>query len=310
MKSSRLAKNWKVFCLLSLAIWASCVHLVNAAPLQVTVVLSEDSPAYQAFSQALHEQLHDKNISLSTAALTAPLPSEGLSIGVGMKAATALAASNAPAILNVLIPKSGHDKLLRDGHPRAAQFSSIFIEQPTDRQIHFAVAALPAKSRIGVLFDANQALDVAGLKREVKQHNHSLVMQEVSADMPLAEALQALLQHSDALLALPNPAIYNANTLRNILLTTYRAGIPLVGFSPSYVKAGALCAVFSSPEHIATQAAQWIRNFATSHTLPAAQYPQLFDVAVNEQVARSLSIAMPSSDELRLALRALMGDTP
>ena len=41
--------------------------------------------------------------------------------------------------------------------------------------------------------------------------------------------------------------------MRNILLTSYRRGVPLVGLSQAYVNAGALAAIFSTTEQLAEQ---------------------------------------------------------
>jgi putative ABC transport system substrate-binding protein len=106
------------------------------------------------------------------------------------------------------------------------------------------------------------------------------------------------------LLALPDAEIYNTVTIRNILLTTYRNKVPLIGFSPGYVKAGALCAVFSTPAQIAEQSLGIIQEYAETHTLPAAQYAKEFEVTVNEQVAHSLGLNIRSVSQLRREIGA------
>jgi putative tryptophan/tyrosine transport system substrate-binding protein len=112
------------------------------------------------------------------------------------------------------------------------------------------------------------------------------------------DALQKVLKRSDLLLALPEPAIYNSSTLRNILLSTYHARIPLIGFSSAHVKAGAICAVFSTPEQLASQTGTVVLNFIATSILPPEQYPKFFEIAVNERVAKSLAIGIKKPDEL------------
>ena len=53
-------------------------------------------------------------------------------------------------------------------------------------------------------------------------------------------------ENSEVLLGVPDGVIYNSNNIRNILPSSYRRGIPLIGFSQGYVRAGAffVCAVF------------------------------------------------------------------
>lgn len=289
------------------------VSSLQAAPLAITVVLSENTGAYREFSDKLQETLSGKNVAF--AVIDSPngsVPATGLVVGVGMKAATAVAASKAPAVLNVLIPSSGHDKLLRDFPQRAHSktFSAIFMDQPMERQARLIKAMLPRARRVGIMFDSFPPDDLAMLKQRVAKHGLSLHEQIIGPNTSLYAALQALLQNSEVLLALPDDTVYNSSTIRNILLATYRSGVPLIGFSPGYVKAGALGAVFSTPAQIVEQAASAIQQYGEIRTLPAAQHPQIFEVATNEQVARSLGLNIRSVDELRREMSALTGDEP
>jgi ABC-type uncharacterized transport system substrate-binding protein len=120
----------------------------------------------------------------------------------------------------------------------------------------------------------------------------------------LHASLQELMQGSDVLLALPDVEIYNTSTIRNILLATYRSKVPLIGFSPAYVRAGALCAVFSTPAQIASQSLAIIRDYAETRALPAPQYAKEFEVSVNEQVARSLGLNIKSAIQVRSEMGA------
>lgn len=271
-----------------------------AESLQVTVVLSENSGAYLEFSDALRENLLKRNITpLVVEQPDGAIPHSGLVVGVGMKAAAAIAASNAPAVLNVLVPKSGHEKLLRD-FPRRANsktYSAIFLDQPIERQIGLIVAALPDWQRVGVMYVTPPG-ELAQLGREMKNYGLVLHEQAISSAFPLNAALQGLLKESQVLLALPDAEVYNSSTIRNILLTAYRSGVPLIGFSPGYVKAGALCALYTTPGQFAAQSAGLIRKFGYTQTLPAARSPREFEVSVNEQVARSLGLQIKNAARL------------
>ncbi len=141
------------------------------------------------------------------------------------------------------------------------------------------------------------------------KHGLNLREQAVGA-LTLPEALHELLQISEVLLALPDSAIYNDSTILNILLTTYCSGVPLIGFSPGFIKAGALFAVSSTPAQIAAQAATLIRQFGESNSLPAAQYPQEFEVTINEQVAHSLGLPIKTSSKLSHEIKAAKRSAP
>lgn len=285
----------------------------HAAPLAITVVLSEQSGQYLEFSEALRKKLFDKNVHLIIVGDPAyTTPERGIVIAAGMKAATTVAASKATAVLNVLIPETGHEKLKEDFPQRADSkiFSAIYFDQPVERHLRLIKALLPGKRHIGVLLDAFPPDELAELRLRSDRHKFVLHERKVSNNLPVYEALQEVLKESEVLLALPEPSIYNSSSIRNILLAAYRSGDPMIGFAPSYVKAGALAAVYSTSAQIAEQAMQAILQYGETRTLPAAQHPQLFEVLVNEQVGRSLGLTLKSAAELHQEVSAITGDEP
>lgn len=278
--------------LLALSLYhAIPAHATHPDPTSIVIVQSEEGGPYQEFSTALRGILSSGNNTITVISADQPLQSADLVIAVGMKAAAKAAASDARSVLNVLVPKAGHQKLLGDFPLRAdaRNYSAIYLDQPAARQAALLSAIFPDKRRIGVLYSTAPP-ELPQLRREMSARGMSLHEQKLVPKQPLHEALRSLLQVSDVLLALPDTTIYNSSTVRNILLATYRSNVPLVGFSPGYVKAGALCALYSNPAQIAAQAAALVRSFNQSHTLPAAQHPQEFEVLLNEQVARSLGV--------------------
>ena len=283
----------------------------DAKTLSVTIVQSEDSGSYVEFSEALSQILSDKGIAHLTIDLSKPIPNSGLVVAVGMKAAMVVANSNAPAVLNVLIPKSGFDKLLQDFTRRATShyYFAIVLDQPFHRQAHLIAALLPGKHDVGLLY-SSPPNELTQLRDTLTTHGFNLHEQLVNPALPLAESLQNILHDSEMLLALPDAVVYNSSTIRNILLATYRSGVPVIGISAGYVKAGALCAVFSTPLQIAAQAATQIRRFGETHALPTVQYPQEFEVMVNEQVARSLGLQIKSAQELHEIISAEIRRNP
>lgn len=282
----------------------SCLAFPAAAgSLGVTLVLSEEGGAYAEFADALGKSLGGNKVN--RVVLTSPdaLPHSGLLIGVGMKAASAIVASDARLALNVLVPKPGYEKLLHEYPGRAASrdFSAIYLDQPINRLVHLVAAAFPGKKAVGMLY-AIPPGNLALFRKKLLAHDMSLYDRQVGVS--LIEALQDVLEHSDVLLALPDAEIYNASTIRNILLTAYNSNIPLVGFSPAYVRAGALCALYSTPEQIAAQTAAAIRQLEAGAGLPSPSSPNEFEVMVNEQVARSLGLQIRSAARLHDEIEA------
>lgn len=95
---------------------------------------------------------------------------------------------------------------------------------------------------------------------------------------------------NEVLLAMPDSAVYNAENIRNILLSTYRHKQGVIGFSADMVKAGALATTYSDIEDINAQVAEMASAFVATGELAPPQFPRYFSTIVNEGVARSLDI--------------------
>lgn len=110
------------------------------------------------------------------------------------------------------------------------------------------------------------------------------------------EALNRVAQ-APVLLAWPDRAVFNSENVRNILLSTYRHGQGVIGFSADMVSSGALATTYSTPEDINVQVVEMLRNYAATGELDPPQFPRYFRTAVNEGLARSLKV--PVSDAAR-----------
>lgn len=274
----------------------------RAAAFKLAVVLSEQEGAYLEYSNALEKLLVNKSVTLTVTDADKPLPDADLVIAAGMKASIIVARAKPAAMLAVLVPKEGAGKLLNE-FPALVKsdsntFSAIYLDQPVRRQLDLIAAVLPRVRSIGVMY-STPPKELGALRTKAAERKFELNERSVASSSALHTALQTLLLSSDVLLALPDAEIYNALTIRNILLATYRNKVPLIGFSSGYVKAGALCAVFSTPEQIAWQSANIVQEYIETRVLPSAQYPKQFEVSINEQVARSLALNIKSAAEVR-----------
>ncbi|MDX8400608.1 MAG: ABC transporter substrate binding protein [Gallionellaceae bacterium] len=219
-----------------------------------------------------------------------------LIVAVGIRSAAIALQTHSP-VLCVLVSKAGFEELLRSEHQDKRVISAIYMDQPEKRQIDLLVAAMPRVKKIGLLYSSHPP-NLDELRKAIKKKSLILHEQKSESSDLLHQDLQSVLQKSDVLLAIPDANIYNSSTIRHILLETYRRGTPLVGYSPAYVRAGALFAVFSTPEQVAKQASGMTKAYFDTGRLTTPQYPRKFDVTVNRQVANSLGIQIKQNDVL------------
>lgn len=293
--------NWCIT--LASLLLASFISSVSAATLSVTVVLSDRSEIYQSFYNALQSGLAGQDISLSLSDGHAPVRGANLVVVVaGTRAASELPETDAPT-LYTLLPKARYEELTK-AHPHGAvaEQTAIYLDQPAVRQIRLMAAALPRFKRIGILVSPAMKEAVAQLSHEAAGYGLKLHVIEVNGQDDLADALNEAMERSDALLALPDAAIYNGSTIRNLLLSSFRSGKPVIGFSAGFVKAGAVAAVSSSPEQFGAQAAAMILQFASTGKLPPPQYSKSFEVTVNKTVASSMKLPLKDAKAIELEL--------
>jgi len=142
------------------------------------------------------------------------------------------------------------------------------------------------------------------LERQARLRDLRLIASSwVNSPEQIYPALKEVLESADVLLALPDSMIYSSSNLQNILLASYRARVPLVAFSPAYVKAGALMAVYTTPAQVADQASDVVRGWLAGRGLPPAQSPKEFSVVINAHVANSLGLRLDEAEKIADDLR-------
>ncbi len=281
----------------------------------VTVVLSEDGGAYAEFASQLGNALGQASgvkTALRVVTLSnlkdEPAARSGQSqllVAVGTAAMTAMARKPPPfPVLNVLVPRANFRSMARSNARTqdSKLFSAVYFDQPWARQLSLIRNAVPGR-RVGILLGRDTAELGANLLAVAREARMVASIEMVADEADLVPALKRLLPNIDALLAVPDATIYNRSNIATILLTSYRAKVPLFGFSPSYVKAGALAAVYSHPGQIAQQVAEIIQNMPTSGGLPPPQSPRYFSVNINPQVRMSLELDMDDEAQLLQKLK-------
>jgi len=308
------ATRWRALQrIVRLGVACVCLAIVSsqAVAARVAVLLSDDATPYQEVYQVIRAYLDDtphEAVRVYAEGLTpAALNDARLVVAVGVGAAEALAAlPERPPVLAILVPRSWYLKTgrARLGSSSRRGLSAIYLDQPFERQALLIRLALPDVRRVGVLLSAEQSSMVNELDSALRAQGLSLVYATLTQDERLITPLEAVLTEADLLLALPDPLVFNRNTAQSLFLTSYRYRDPVLGYSRSLTRAGALLSLHSSPAQIGRQAAEWISSAMQGGTvrLPPPAYPSYFSVSINDQVARSLGFILPPEADLEKRL--------
>lgn len=207
-------------------------------------------------------------------------------------------------VLATLLPRSAYDARMAEAGRSSRVVSAVVLDQPISRQMALIKRALPNWLRVGVLLGPQTRVQLPQLERQARLRDLRLIVSpSVDSLEQIYPALKEVFESADVLLSLPDSVLYNSSSLQNILLASYRARVPLVAFSPAYVKAGALMAVYTTPDQVARHTVGVVRGWLAGRGLPPVQPPREFDVVVNAHVANSLGLrideAMQIAEDLR-----------
>jgi hypothetical protein len=301
-------------------VWSVVMTLVlpAAAAPQVLVALSEEGGAYAEAAAVFKAELGDAQLATATwqGLLNDKAVAPDLIVTVGVAAFEGaldwLAAKGGAwervPLLAVMLPRAAYDAQALQVAVGRRPMSAAVLDQPLGRQMALIRRALPERRRVGVLPGPQTLPLLKGLQKEAAARGLTLVAAPaIGAPADLYPSLKAVLDEADVILALPEPTVYHGASLQNILLTTYRARVPLVAFSPAYVKAGAVLALYSTPAQVARRAAEMTRTWLAGRGLPPPQAPREFAVTMNAKVAASLGLQLDEAALIAEELRRLEG---
>ena len=279
-----------------------CLPLVASA-FEVALVVSQRSGPYEVFTEtfvraaaAAGHRVIDAG-SVDGTLDDALIARADIVIANGEAALAAVLQRPAGPTLGVMLGRERFNAL-RKRFP-LAELSAFTLDQPAERQLRLLRAVLPDSQRIGVLF-GEAMLSGRELQAVAPEAGFGLLASVVSKESELIAGLETVLRGSDAFIAIPDPLLSRPSSARTILLTSYRFQKPVIAFSRAYVEAGALAAVFSTPESVAADVASWLdAGSGKTLKLPGLRGPASFEIAVNRQVARALGIRVPDDNELR-----------
>lgn len=290
----RLAPQRLGACLRSVMCLAVMVSPTPALADVIWIALSGKDPAYLETANTLRAALPDDEVRIGEwREFKFKTAAPQVMVTVGSEALRQLQgfADRSP-IIALLTPRSTLDEL-RDN--AGGRITGVYYEQPILRQANLLRMAFPDKSRVGVLLGPASARYRSELSQALQRVGMEGVFAAIQDKNELAEAAKTVLDSAEVFLALPDGEAINNQSARFILLSSYRRGVPVVGYSASFVKAGAALAMVSSPTQIGREAALMVHEILPGKRLPTPRAPADFEVLVNTSVSRSLGLGLDAS---------------
>ncbi|MGQ0810784.1 MAG: ABC transporter substrate-binding protein [Nitrospiraceae bacterium] len=220
-----------------------------------------------------------------------------LVFAVGLKAALAakLEIVDIPVIFSMVLDSAKHDLTMPN-------MTGVLLEVPIDRQLATIRSILPSVKRIGVLYDPSKTINtIEEARRQAKAYGFELVLGQVSSEKQVPTALRGMLGTVGALWLVPDSTVLTDESLRFILNSALDQNVPVIGFSPEFVKSGALLSVSVNYGDVGRQSGLLAKKVIESQaplSIRAVSADRI-KIAINLKTARFLGIEVPKEVENR-----------
>ncbi|MBU0682183.1 MAG: hypothetical protein KKD73_12260 [Proteobacteria bacterium] len=179
------------------------------------------------------------------------------------------------------------------------QATGVLLKLPAQTHFLWLKRFLPSVKNVGVLYDPNEnSTWIQEAEEAARLNGLKLVAITVESPQNLPQALKAISRSTEVLIGIPDTTVYSRNTVKMVLLSTFRNRIPFVGLSQSWVKAGALYSLDWDYGDIGTQCGA-IAGQILAGTPPSTIPPQIPKsqprFSINMKTARHMNLDIDSS---------------
>lgn len=150
---------------------------------------------------------------------------------------------------------------------------------------------LPHCTRVGIIRNPRRwHYSTEALEGRTRKEGFTLVVVDCDGAAHLLKALAAFRGRVDFLLCVPDPDLYNPVTIKPLILSSLEHRLPIVGFSPAFVRAGAVAGIYPDYRETGRQVAELALRMMRGEERTVDDGPAKVRVAVNQRVARLLGI--------------------
>ncbi|HYE08035.1 MAG TPA: ABC transporter substrate binding protein [Planctomycetota bacterium] len=268
-----------------------------AAGESVPVLLASDAApyvrAYEAFVEAHGGDCPRLVIGHQGLDLVGSLAGARVVVAIGTPAAVWAHGNLPPDASLVFCMVAGPEDTVLAQQPPA---HGVATDVPLAEQVALIARALPDARRIGLIHrrDAQGERLLATVRAALPA---GFAVEAVAVDGAAnAAAIDEILgRRIDVVWTSADGGVYNEAAVKALLLGALRRRVPVFGFSPAFVRAGALLGVGIDPLAQGRQAAAIAREIALSAPAAPLRPAPLFEIALNLVVAKKLNVSLPAA---------------
>lgn len=267
----------------------------------VILVLSSGAPPYQQAAGTLRDILlkQERNVRVllaerlsrqNPAELTKRYSAE-LWVAIGSRAAGYLHRALPESVSLVYCMVADPDKSgLESGRKNIA---GVSVTKTVKEQFEIIQEALPEVRSVAMLYRSSSIKSLQSLV-DINAHlPENWILESVDIDTAdsMAEAIAELFgRKADLIWTMADSAIYNRATVNSLLLSSLRQEIPVFGFSGSFVKAGAVLGLGTSPALQGEYAAALVLDLLDGKSVVSEPVSSGVSLVINKVVADRMGL--------------------
>lgn len=261
----------------------------------VHIVLSEDSSSYQQAAKDIRKALNTKGFDEEIAITPlssfshAQVEAKDLIVNIG-NAAAKKSSQITPDNTQIY---SYLDKSSLPVEP-AKYWAAVLLDQPVKRLFDTAVQVVSGrfKNKLVIAVSENnfrlrQDIEALQIPEDIE-----LQVLVIDSHTEPAKVIDKALFNAGALIAIRDERVWSGENAKWMLYQSYKYNVPVIGYSKSFLKAGALVSVYANLKATAEKTAELIIDWQTQNgqfTQEGIHYPR-FHVDYNKNIARALNI--------------------
>jgi ABC-type uncharacterized transport system substrate-binding protein len=162
--------------------------------------------------------------------------------------------------------------------------ATVYLDPNPEDAVKQLRDALPSMARVGLIVPSLKNATpwaTAFIKRKFQ-----VQVVECPRGADLVKTFLGLRNKVDFVLAMPIPKLYNTSTIEPLLRASLDHHLPVIGFSESFVQAGAMAGVYAPYEDLGMQTADIALKMANGAKMLEDETPHKLTVKTNQKVLR------------------------
>jgi putative ABC transport system substrate-binding protein len=178
------------------------------------------------------------------------------------------------------------------------QSAAIPLDVPLGDILTRMASVFPGKTRAAIIHNPDvNGVPQSTLAAQARAAGMTLKVLDCPRPEKLLQLFLSLRGQVDFVICPPDGMLFNSTTVRPLILASLENRLPVIGFSESFVRSGAVAAVYPDYFDVGLQAGEMARNYLGGGSLGVNEKPRKLKVAANPRVARLLGLRIPGKND-------------